>query len=105
MCARYLITQNLPIDEGEKLARIYVKIYKEFPSYVKVIGKSPYITTSDNQITVITVIEIENEITGEGLKDVYNYFNKFNKIEDHDWKIQTVLNRKEALRMMGQSID
>ena len=102
---RYLITQKFSIDKGKEFAQIYLSIFKDFPSYVKLFGNSPYITTTEDEVNIYTLIEIPEEITGKSLKVITEFFNKYNKIEGHKWNIATLIKRREALKWVGLSLD
>ena len=105
MCARYMVTMTIPFEKMHELGAVYVKIYKTFPSSIKIIAKSPFITTYEKEIHIYTLLEIDDNLTGAGLKDLTNFFNQYNVIEGHEWKIETLVNYKEALGMVGISLD
>jgi len=105
MCAKYLITQTFPIDKGKEFGEIYLKIYESFPSYINLIGASPYITTTEQDIKIYTVIEIPNNLTGKGLSDIHEFFNKYNSVIGHSWKIESLMRRRDAIRLVGLSFN
>ena len=105
MCARFMITQKISIEKGEDFGKLYLKIYKSFPSYIKILANSPYITTTEKEIIIYTLIEIPDNLIGKGCKEITNYFNIFDKVETHNWKIETLIKRREALKMVGLSLE
>ena len=106
MCARYMITQEFSLDQGYEFGSVYIKIYRQFPSYIKILANSPYVTTTESgDVHIYTLIEIPDKITGEGLKEITVFFNKYNVIENYKWRIETLIKRKEALKLAGLSID
>ncbi|MHA1753273.1 MAG: hypothetical protein ACTSYZ_12995 [Candidatus Helarchaeota archaeon] len=100
-----MITQIIPIENINEFGELYLKIYKTFPDYIKILCSSPFITTSDKEIKIYTLIEIPDKMTGNGLKEITKYFNKFDAISSHIWKIETLIKRNEALKMIGLSLD
>jgi hypothetical protein len=103
--AQYLITQSIPLDRGEQFGQIYLKIWKKFPPYIEVLGNSPYITTTDQgKFKVYTLIKISDADTGGGLKEISNFFNIYDEVEGHEWKIETLIKRREALKLVGLSL-
>ncbi|MHA1271266.1 MAG: hypothetical protein ACTSPY_15850 [Candidatus Helarchaeota archaeon] len=105
MCAKFIVIQDFPIDKSLEFGKKYLKIYKKFPVYIKIIANSPFITTDDKYINIYTLLEISDQNIGEGLKDISLFFDQYNEIEGHSWKIQTLMKRREALGIVGLSLN
>ena len=63
MCARYMVTMTIPFEKMHELGAVYVKIYKTFPSSIKIIAKSPFITTYEKEIHIYTLLEIDDNLS------------------------------------------
>lgn len=103
--ARFMIIQSFPFERRKEFGKVYLEIYKDFPAYIKFIGNSPYITTNKEEVNIYTIIQIEDEKTGSSLKELTNYFNKFNIIENYSWEVHTLVKRREALKLAGISLE
>jgi hypothetical protein len=104
MCANALVISWFPNHKRDEATQVFLKVYGTAPSYIKVVGDSPYVTAAKEGVKAYTLYEFPDEKMGQAVKEIAKMMTKFDPVVGYSWTAEVVLGTKESLALGGMKL-